>query len=193
VSAPAPLTHAAERTELLGLLARHVCADEREADSRARIQKLLETGKDPWSRAHFVPGHLTASAIIVDEPRARTLLIFHAKLQLWLQPGGHFEAGEFAPSVAAQREVREETLLEPRLPTGVPPLWDVDVHNIPARKADPLHEHHDLRLLVLADPGREQVGDGVTQAQWFSPDECAKLSLDPGLKRALNKLPGWRI
>jgi 8-oxo-dGTP pyrophosphatase MutT (NUDIX family) len=170
------------------LLAAHQPVDAKESDSLTRIRALVETGTRPFSRQEFVPGHLTASAIVLDDRRERTLLIFHQKLQRWLQPGGHFEPGENDPSVAAAREVLEETQTATRWPGNAPIMLDVDVHLIPARKADPAHEHFDLRMLLIAATDSAKAGDGVTQARWVKPAEFPALDLDPGLQRALNKV-----
>jgi len=170
------------------LLAAHAPVDEREAASLRRILTLLEHSPAPFSRDHFIPGHLTASALVATPERERTLLVYHAKLEMWVQPGGHFEPGECDPSSAAAREVLEETHLSARWPGLQPVLWDVDVHVIPAHKADPAHEHHDLRMLLLAEPGAQRAGDGVKQAEWFTRAQCAKMDLDPGLVRALKKV-----
>ena len=68
------------------LLADHACADVGERDSLRRIHDIIATGTAPFSRAHYEPGHLTASGIVLNADRTHTLLIFHAKLQRWLQP-----------------------------------------------------------------------------------------------------------
>lgn len=169
----------------------HIPADDSERDSLHRINDLVATASAPFSRDHFMPGHLTASAIVVDPDRAHALLIFHAKLKMWLQPGGHFEAGETDPSLAAAREVLEETGLSTRWPGEVPKLLDVDVHAIPARKADPLHHHFDLRMLLVADKGEVRAcDDGVSDVKWVSKTEWQAMNLDPGLQRALRKVFG---
>jgi 8-oxo-dGTP pyrophosphatase MutT (NUDIX family) len=171
-----------------GMLEHHHPADDREADSLSRIKRLVETATEPFSRQHYVPGHLTASAVVVDSKRERTLLIFHDKLKRWLQPGGHFEPGESDPSVAAAREVIEETGLSTQWPGAAPQLLDVDVHLIPARKNEPAHEHFDLRMLLISDASTATAGDGVSQARWATPPEWPGLDLDPGIQRALKKI-----
>ncbi|MEI6236494.1 MAG: NUDIX domain-containing protein [Planctomycetota bacterium] len=168
------------------LLAGHVPADDSERESLRRIRDLVETASAPFSRAHFAPGHLTASGIVLNAERSRTLLIFHTKLQRWLQPGGHFEDGENDPSVAAAREVIEETGIATRWPGAAPLVLDVDVHLIPARKADPYHFHFDLRMLLIAEPGEIRVQE-VAEARWCAPHEFDALKLDPGTIRALKK------
>lgn len=169
-------------------LSRHAPVDAGEQRSLERIRELVETGAAPFSRTHFVPGHLTASAVVLDANRERALLIFHEKLQRWLQPGGHFEPGENDPSIAAAREVLEETLTQTVWPGPQPVLLDVDVHLIPARKNDPAHEHFDLRMLLHARSENATAGDGVTQARWVAPRDFAALDLDPGLQRMLRKI-----
>jgi 8-oxo-dGTP pyrophosphatase MutT (NUDIX family) len=175
-------------------------------------------GTRTLSRSNFVPGHFTASGVVVDERCTRSALIFHSALGLWLQPGGHFEIGEHDPLEVARREVLEETGLHTRagcireaalgergsarrlegdhLHTEVAglgsSLLDVDVHRIPARgepKREPAHLHFDLRfLLVAVDSVEMRVGEGVRAARWAGAGARAALDLDSGLRRALAKV-----
>ena len=170
------------------LLARHAPVDASESRSLERIRQLIGTAYRPFARDHFVPGHLTASAIVVDARRQGTLLIFHEKLHRWLQPGGHFEPGETDPGIAAAREVLEETRTATSWPGPAPVLLDVDVHAIPARKSEPAHDHFDLRMLLIAARDSAQAGDGVTLARWVGRNEWEAMDLDPGLQRALRKV-----
>ncbi len=176
------------RARLLQHLRTHQPADSSERASLKQIIALVARGPRPWSREELSPGHLTASALVVDPGRSAVLLIFHDKLQRWLQPGGHFEASERDPQVAARREVLEETLLRAH-PLGADlSLLDVDVHRIPARAQEATHKHFDLRLLLEAE-GEPAAGDGVSACRWVKPAEFAALDLDPGLRRALTKVP----
>jgi len=170
------------------MLSGHSPVDASEEDSLRRIVSLLDAHDDPWSRQLFVPGHLTASAVVVDASHERALLIFHGKLTRLLQPGGHFEPGERYPVVAAAREVLEETFLRTRWPGQAPVLLDVDVHGIPAHKGEPGHEHFDLRLLLVAESSDARAGDGTQDVRWVGQAESAQLDLDPGLQRALAKV-----
>ena len=49
------------------------------------------------------PGHLTGSAFVVNSTATEGLLMFHTKLQRWLQPGGHADGDTNLASVALQR------------------------------------------------------------------------------------------
>ena len=60
--------------------------------------------------------HFTATGFVVHE--GATLLHWHAKVKMWLPPGGHIEANE-DPVQAVLREVEEETGVKAEVvPTG---------------------------------------------------------------------------
>jgi 8-oxo-dGTP pyrophosphatase MutT (NUDIX family) len=168
------------------LLKKHTPSDAAECESLRRTLTLIGSAKNPFSREHFYPGHLTASAIVLNKSHTKTLLIFHPKLQRWLQPGGHFEPGESDPNAAAIREVLEETGVHASGQQGSPLLLDIDVHPIPARKTDPAHAHFDLRMLLIADEGEVRAGE-VLDACWAAPDQFDDLELDHSTLRALKK------
>lgn len=182
-----PPSHASALLRIEALLRSHGPADAREARDVERLRGLLAT-PTPFARGQWSPGHLTASALVVDRARERALLVHHAKLERWLQPGGHFEPGEVDPLVAARREVLEETGVTARPDPMGPLLLDVDVHLIPARRDEPAHEHFDLRLLLVAEPGEVVAGEGTRAARWATRSELPTLDLDRGLVRALRKL-----
>jgi 8-oxo-dGTP pyrophosphatase MutT (NUDIX family) len=65
----------------------------------------------------------------------------------------------------------------------------VDVHDIPARGAEPAHQHLDLRYLVVA-PRAATVSPQLAELReirWVGWDETAALDPDHGLRRALVK------
>jgi 8-oxo-dGTP pyrophosphatase MutT (NUDIX family) len=154
-----------------------------------QMQQLLSGEGDPFARDHFQPGHFTASAIVLDPDREAIVLVHHATLNRWLQPGGHFEAGDEGPIAAARREVYEETglsdleLVDPR--SG---LFDVDVHSIPARGAEPQHLHHDLRLLFVARNRELRPGHEVRAARWVELAEVERLETDRSVLRCVGKI-----
>ena len=66
---------------------------------------------------HADPTHVTASGIVVG--RRGTVLHLHKRLGIWMQPGGHIDAGE-TPATAALREATEELGLAVEHPAGRP-------------------------------------------------------------------------
>lgn len=162
----------------------HVPADAKEARDRETILAFLASGGDPYDRRRYDPGHLTGSAFILDRSGSRLVLVHHAKLGRWLQPGGHGEPGELDPLSVAMREAREETGIEGLVPD--PNLFDLDVHAIPARKDEPGHLHLDLRFVLLAPQGAEPRASSESREVLWSGlgDGLA----DPDLRRPLEKL-----
>jgi len=128
------------------------------------------------------PVHVTASAIVTG--RRGVLLHRHRRLGIWLQPGGHVDAGE-VPWDAACREALEETGLRVGLrrvggAPSVPRLAHVDVHPGPRG-----HTHLDLRYLVDGGDADPDPPPGESpQVEWFDWDRAIEIA-DPGLRGAL--------
>ncbi len=124
--------------------------------------------------------HVTASAVVRSP--AGVLLHRHKRLGLWLQPGGHVDAGETLPG-AARREAIEETGVPAEHATDPPRIVHVDVH--PGGRG---HTHLDVRYLMhapAADP-RPPAGESQDVA-WFALDVAIALA-DPGLRALLENL-----
>lgn len=175
----------ASRAELATLLSSHEAADDEEAGDLERMRTWAVSLEQPFSRDQ-PQAHFTASAIVVDAPGARTLLVHHRKSGSWFQPGGHFEPGDGTPADAALREAGEETGLDVRLAT--PNLLDVDVHWVPWDE----HYHLDLRFLVVASGALAPDAAEVHAAEWLTWDEAFGRIEEPALRRALTKARGAR-
>lgn len=111
-----------------------------------RFLKLLDHPR-AFFRDHL-PGHITASSWIVDPTKKFALLTHHAKLNRWLQPGGHADGEEDVVSVALREGCEETGLTSLRLIS--PRIFDIDIHPIPARNDFPQHDHYDIRCLFEA-------------------------------------------
>ncbi|GAA1668493.1 NUDIX hydrolase [Glycomyces endophyticus] len=157
-----PITIAHLREQLTAYL-------DRFPESADEVQPLLDLdSEDGFDRA-TLPGHVTASAIVLDECGA-VLLIHHRALDRWFQPGGHLEPGDESLPAAALREAVEETGLDPiglelieRFPIHV------DVHPIPAnpRRGEGAHDHYDVRYLFRCTRGELRPRtEEVHAAEW---------------------------
>jgi len=148
-------------------------------DDRNRILELIDVHEDIALRT-CRPGHLTGSAFVVDTSRSACLMLFHTKLQRWLQPGGHAD-GDTNLAHVALREAQEETGID-GLRVVVPAI-DVDIHRVAPPKED-AHLHLDVRYLVIAPPGAQPQGNHESQAlQWVTAGELADFDVDDGLRR----------
>ena len=128
-----------------------------------------------------VEGHLTASALVIDEARGAALLTFHKKLERWLQLGGHCD-GDANLAAAALREAEEESGID-GLAIDPTPI-DLDIHLIPARKDEPAHLHLDTRFVVFAPAGAQAaLSDESLKLRWFTPDEMRAIETDDSVRR----------
>ncbi|HEX5133962.1 MAG TPA: NUDIX domain-containing protein, partial [Thermoanaerobaculia bacterium] len=79
----------------------------RDEGTISRFRAFLERD-DPFRRSDS-EGHVTASAVVAKPTGHEFLLVFHRKLDRWLQPGGHVEEQDATVFDTAVREAREET------------------------------------------------------------------------------------
>lgn len=157
---PGPPDHEAARRQILAFLGEHPDALDRSC----------------------APGHLTGSALVVDPGSERILLLLHAKVQRWLQPGGHAD-GDGDLAHVALREATEETGIDGL--RVVTPALDLDVHVFrDARGREPEHLHLDVRHLVLTPPGAEATTNHESDTHaWVREDELPGYGVDPGTIR----------
>lgn len=157
--------------------------DGRQQRSRAETLRLLDHDPEPLRRWRFAPGHVTASALVLG-PSNHVLLVFHPRLRMWLQPGGHVEPTDDSVVAAAAREVFEETGV--RVDDAVPPaLVSVDVHDIPASRREPAHRHHDLMFRFVTSGGSGETRHPWPGVAWCRPDCLHEFHADAPLLAAV--------
>jgi 8-oxo-dGTP pyrophosphatase MutT (NUDIX family) len=152
------------------------------------VSQFIELLNSPgaYQRDHL-PGHLTGSAWIIDRSKSYALLVHHAKLQRWLQPGGHADGDENIVAVA-RKEAEEETGLKNLVLLN--PLFDIDIHPIPARKDFPQHDHYDIRCLFTADKDEDIAVSQESHAVEWIPikDVIPKSGGNDSISRMVEKI-----
>jgi len=147
-----------KRAEVLRELERYGSQHPDEGGRLRRFRALLEETPAPFSRDQWEPGHITLSACVLSPDGTWVLLLQHAKLKRWLQPGGHAEVSDTSGLAGALREAHEESGLDSlrvrEEDSALCPV-DIDIHRIPARGAEPAHLHFDLRYALVADRASE--------------------------------------
>lgn len=149
-----------------------------------RIIAFVEAHAGCFERT-LAEGHVTGSAWVVNPERTHALLVHHRRLGRWLQPGGHCDGN---PDVLATalREVLEETGIEARPMSEA--VFDVDVHDIPARGAEPAHVHYDIRFLAEAPLSAVPVVSPESRdVRWVALGAIASLSTDESVLRLVAK------
>lgn len=169
-----------------------------------RFHRLLAGDADPFARTTR-PGHITASAFVIDTQMRQVLLTLHAKLNLWLQLGGHADAEEQCDvQEIAYREACEESGLTDLRFLNLRPLFprlqevteaipfDIDIHQIPAIGTDTAHLHYDISFIVYAERlAPLAISAESHDLRWFKW-ETACTFCDPSVQRALGKLMAIR-
>ena len=125
-------------------------ADRAQQGLRHALLAFLDARPDDACSRSCEPGHLTASALVVDAAAEHTLLTLHPRVGRWLQLGGHCEDGDASLADAALREATEESGID-GLTIDPAPLH-VDVHPITCSLGLPTR-HLDVRFLVRAPAG----------------------------------------
>jgi 8-oxo-dGTP pyrophosphatase MutT (NUDIX family) len=140
------------------------------ADGQAALREaflgFLAARPDAMARS-CVPGHLTASTVVLDATAGHVLLTLHPRVGRWLQLGGHCEDD---PSLAeaALREAVEESGI-PGLVLDPEPVH-LDVHPITCSLGVPTR-HFDVRYVAIAPPGATPVrSEESHDLRWWPVD-----------------------
>ncbi len=170
---------------LLTSLQDHHAFDDTEEQYRVdTISFLHQHPNDCWQRS-TLEGHITSSAWVLNAERTHALLLHHAKLNRWLQPGGHLDENDDFPYDGALREAREETGIA-TLTLASKALFDVDVHSIPARGAELQHLHYDVRYLVIARDDAVLLSDESLGFKWLLLTDIIKQT-EPSIARMAHR------
>jgi coenzyme F420-0:L-glutamate ligase len=156
-------------------------SSDQEAALRQAFLGFLAARPDAMWRS-CAPGHLTASALVLDPQRRLVLLTLHPRAGLWVQLGGHCEPGDHTLLDAAAREAREESGIG-SLSFDPNPLG-LDVHPITCSLGVPTR-HFDVRYLAVAPDGAEPVrSEESLDLRWFPWDGLPE-GTSPELPRLL--------
>lgn len=166
-------------------------ADGEGMKSRDLILSLLDGTAEPFSRNQFAPGHITATGMVLHPSEDAVLTVHHKRLDRWLLPGGHVEAGDLDIFAAAAREVTEETSAP--LAEGIAPyLAGLDVHSIPGNAKEPYHLHHDVVIGFVARGDVLQVSEESCAVAWRRPGEFDAFGIPGNVRRAFANRRRWQ-
>lgn len=161
-------------------------APDAEQDSLRHAILAFTLARPDACRRECVPGHLTASALVLDHTGDRVLLTLHPRLGRWVQLGGHCDDVDADIVGAALREATEESgvdglRIEPRLAA-------VHVHPVTCSLGVPTR-HLDLQFVAHAPAGaRIAISDESEDLRWWPAD-----GLPDGTDHALAYLVGQAL
>ena len=150
-----------------------------------RYIKFVESHSDCFERSQLA-GHVTGSAWLVNAAGSHVLLTHHRKLNKWLQLGGHADGHTNVLDVAL-KEAREESGIQ-EIHVLDSQLFDIDIHEIPARKNEPTHFHYDARFaLQVSRSDSFTVSDESHALEWIKILELAEHTDDTSMLRMAEK------
>jgi len=177
------------RQDLMTLLLTYRPHDAQNADSLDKTLKFISESSSPFG-CENVTGHITASAWILNASHDYVLLTHHRKLNKWLQLGGHTESHEFITE-SAMREANEESGLK-YLKLIDKSIFDIDVHEIPARGDILAHSHYDIRFVFESDEAQElSISVESHDLKWIKIDEIETYTSDRSILRMVEKTKHW--
>ncbi len=148
-------------------LSRWHAPDPEQDALRHAVLAFVLARPDACARA-CAPGHITASALVLDHSGGHALLTLHPRVGRWLQLGGHCEDSDSDISAAALREATEESGIE-----GLriePDLAALHVHPLTCSLGSPTR-HLDLQFIVRAPAGAEFVRSAESlDLRWWPLD-----------------------
>ena len=157
-----------KRTLLLEFLNHYTPSDPEEQVAKQHIIEFVHNHENCFERSLDV-GHITGSAWLINKDGTKALLMHHAKLNMWVQLGGHCD-GDHDVLRVALREAQEESGI-----MGIAPvndkIFDIDVHLIPANSKEKEHYHYDVRFLLQVTSDEQIVQNSESkELAWFGKD-----------------------
>jgi 8-oxo-dGTP pyrophosphatase MutT (NUDIX family) len=175
------------RSSAIALLTDWQPPDRSQDSLRNAVLAFLDAREDACRR-ECAPGHITASALVLDDTGRKVLLTLHPRLGRWVQLGGHCEDSDADIVSAALREATEESGVDDlRLS---PDLAAINVHALTCSLGVPTR-HLDLQFVAHAPAGAQiVVSEESVDLRWWPADELPN-GVDGGLaylvERALSK------
>ncbi len=115
-------------------------------------------------------GHFTASAWLVNKDNSKALLMHHAKLNDWLQLGGHADSNPDLLAVAIKEAQEESGILN--IIAKSDEIFDIDIHLIPANSKDKAHYHYDVRFLLQSVSDEPLIQNHEShELRWINKDK----------------------
>jgi 8-oxo-dGTP pyrophosphatase MutT (NUDIX family) len=137
-------------------------------DSLRHAALAFVSGRTDACRRECVAGHVTASALVLDDSGTRVLLTLHRRLGRWVQLGGHCDEDDPDVVAAALREATEESGV-----AGLriaPELAAVHVHPVVCSLGVPTR-HLDLQFVAHAPAGAQiAISDESEDLRWWPAD-----------------------
>lgn len=163
---------------------------------------LLEDKNNEFhKRNNYNPGHITCSALVLNERKDKVLINHHKKYDRWLHFGGHWDNEKETPYQIAIRELCEEAFGYSTENQKFPNLNSFNIYSpYPEKLIDigiyyldnipnmPNHAHYDLRyLFIIPEETKFKITKESIDIKWIECDNAHLYLKDPQLLRMIKK------
>lgn len=174
-----------KRNSLLHLLKEYHPVAQEEIKCKDRMIEFIKKNPNCFDRS-LKEGHITGSAWLLSKDGSKVLLMHHAKMNRWLQLGGHCD-GECDVLEVAVKEAQEESGIINIVPVSTK-IFDIDIHLIPERVDEPAHYHYDVRFLLQVNSDEPVVQNRESkELRWIDKDPNSLPTDNPSVVRMFNK------
>ena len=174
-----------DRHTLLQQLDVYQPTDPHEIVAKARMINFINDHHDCFERSLAI-GHITASAWLLNQDGSKALLMHHAKLDKWVQLGGHCDGNPDVLAVAI-KEAQEESGIEHIVPVS-PRIFDIDIHLVPANPREKEHYHYDVRFLLQVASNEQFIQNSESkELRWIGRDLQDAPEINSSVMRMVNK------
>lgn len=156
------------RAALVDLLKAYHPSAQEEITYKKQMLEFIQNNADCFERT-LASGHMTASAWIVSKDGEKALLMNHAKLNMWVQLGGHCDGDSDVLAVAIKETQEESGILN--IEPVSRDIFDIDIHLIPENKKEKAHYHYDVRFLLRVASDEQPIQNSESkELRWISKD-----------------------
>jgi ADP-ribose pyrophosphatase YjhB (NUDIX family) len=178
---------------LLNLLKKYIPVNEQESRDVDLFIQFLLNNEDAFSRTNLA-GHVTSSAIILNDKMTHMCMIHHKLYKSWGWVGGHNDGDRDCLKVSI-KEAKEETGLTKVTPYNKD-ILGVDVIYVPNHIKKgiyvPDHLHLNVTYLLIASMDERLVvnEEETNGVQWFELDDVLNHVSEPRMIPIYKKLIG---
>lgn len=174
------------RSHILETLSQYSSIYPEEDETVQRFQEFVQAVPDCFERTHEA-GHITGSAFVLSPDRSAVLLALHAKLNRWIQLGGHADGCSRVDEVAMCEAVEESGIEKLKFYPNPLPI-DLDIHRIPEHRHVKEHLHYDVRFLIHSQQEHFVCSNESLELKWVPLDSFSDYCQEPAVLRAIDKI-----
>lgn len=174
-----------DKSLLLSQLAQYAPTDPYEIACKQRIITFINQHPDCFERS-LACGHITASCWLVNKDLSKALLMHHAKLNMWVQLGGHCDGDPDVLAVAI-KEAQEESGIQNIVPVSSE-IFDLDIHVLPAHSKEADTLHYDVRFLLKVAGDKDIIqNEESKELRWIGKNRAELPTKEESVVRLFRK------